>query len=95
MKGLNSIKKQKNAKKAIEKEVEKLLGTFDYTNYKIETFYEDKNDTYYVPKPVFALSCVDDDIRRWLFNDIDCHPNCTVMFIDQAYVKNLEMELFN
>ena len=70
-----SRKARRNAMKTMQHEVEEILNTFDFSNYKIEVFTDDDAHRIIIPKPVFALSLVDEDLRNWVNSLIDQTPD--------------------
>lgn len=75
-----NMKQKKEAYKVMEKEIDHILKTFDYSNYEVSIYYDEKKNTTIVPKPVFALSFINPMVQDWIINQINLHPNCTVRF---------------
>ena len=72
-----SKKESKKAMKVMEAEVQKILKTFDYTNYKIQLRIDPLSKKIFIPKPVFALAMVDSDVCAWMDAQIDKLPYYT------------------
>ena len=70
-----SRKARRNAMNAMMHEAEEILNTFDYSNYEIEVFTDDDAQRIIIPKPVFALSLVDENLRDWILGLIDQNPD--------------------
>ncbi len=64
-----AIKARKNGKKAREllmQELIQILHTMDYSNSELSTWFDEENNKLIVPKPVLALTLIDDEITDWL-----------------------------
>ena len=75
-----SKREKKAAMNLMEEEIREILNTTDYSNYEINIYYDEATDTTIVPKPVFALTFINSDVREWVFNIISQHPESVVRF---------------
>ena len=80
MKKAMSKKEKKAAINQMTKEIMEILTTMDFSNYKIYVYYDEDTNTTIVPKPVYALTFVDSDLREWVFQQIEMHSGCVVRF---------------
>ena len=69
---------RQNVKDIMREEVEEILNTMDFTNYEIQVHYDEKTNTTIIPKPVFALTFVNAEVREWVFGIINLNPGCAV-----------------
>ena len=69
---------RQNVKNIMREEVEKILNTMDFTNYEIQVHYDEKTNTTIIPKPVFALTFVNAEVREWVFSIINLNPGCVM-----------------
>ena len=69
-----SKREAKRAMNTMKKELEEILNTFDYSNYEITIYHDEINHVTIIPKPVFALSFVNEPLRNWLENEISQYP---------------------
>ena len=53
-----------HVKNIMREEIEEILNTMDFSNYEINVHYDDKTNTTIIPKPVFALTCVNEEVRE-------------------------------
>ena len=67
-----------DVKNVMREEVEEILNTMDFTNYEINVHYDEDTNTTIIPKPVFALTFVNAEVREWVFSIINMNPGCTV-----------------
>ena len=67
------ISKYKNlrAMKEICDDLFQVYSTTDYSNYDISVSYNAEEKTLLIPKPVMALSVVDDELHEWIAEQID------------------------
>ena len=66
--------KSKIARKQMFKDLRKVYKSTDYSNYEIEISYDAENKVLIVPKPVMALSLVDEAVGNWLYEQINNLP---------------------
>lgn len=57
-----------DVKNVMREEVEEILNTMDFTNYEINVHYDEDTNTTIIPKPVFALTFVNAEVREWVFS---------------------------
>ena len=69
---------RQNVKDIMREEVEEILNTMDFTNYEIQVHYDEKTNTTIIPKPVFALTFVNAEVREWVFSIINLNPGCVM-----------------
>ena len=74
-----SKKQSKNAMKEMEKELKHILETTDYSTYDISIYYDEKTNKSIIPKPVFALSFVNANLREWIIAQLNMHPSAAVV----------------
>lgn len=67
-----------HVKNIMREEIEEILNTMDFTNYEINVHYDEDTDTTIIPKPVFALTFVNEEVREWVFGIINMNPGCAV-----------------
>ena len=70
-----------DVKNVMREEVEEILNTMDFSNYEINVWYDDKTDTTIIPKPVFALTFVNAEVREWVFEMINLNSGCAVKIV--------------
>ena len=71
-------KMRENVKNIMREEVEEILNTMDFSNYEINVHYDEDTNTTIIPKPVFALTFVNTEVREWVFSIINLNPGCVV-----------------
>ncbi len=67
---LNS-KMSRRDKRMICKDLEETYRNTDYSNYEIKVAYDPEKKTLIIPKPVYALSIVDEDLHDWINEQVD------------------------
>ena len=72
----NLITKVKNhrATKQLYKDLYAAFCDTDYSNYEIGVAYNAEEKNLFIPKPVMALSLVDEDLMDWICEQIDSYP---------------------
>ena len=71
----------KKAMKALHRELEEILRTFDYTNYVPTIFFDHTNNTTIIPKPLFAATLVNMEALEWVIEGINEHPGCEIAIV--------------
>ena len=74
---INSIRSaisNKRAAKHLKEELREILNCTDYSHYEISVSYDAENNVLVVPKPVLALSLVDQELGEWLMNMVEQFP---------------------
>ncbi|MBR0421859.1 MAG: hypothetical protein IJI85_04690 [Clostridia bacterium] len=79
-----STKSPMDANAAMDREIEEILNTFDYSTYKPEVFIDDDNQEITIPLPSFALYLVNESIRHQINHLIDLKPYTVVVFSSNA-----------
>ncbi len=70
----NSKRKNQRAMKQMCKDLREVYESTDYSNYEIKITYDAEHNMLIIPKPVMALSIVDEDVHNWLYEQIDNLP---------------------
>ena len=85
MKDFNTIKisGNKEASERLIKEAERLLKTFDYTNYDGSIYRDDDNEIFIIPTPVYAVALANDALIEEIENTVECFPSYTVKIVDE------------
>ena len=76
---IKTKKANKKAYKVMEKEINEILRTTDYSTYHIAIYPDALAKRFLVPKPVFALSLVDDNVSAWLTEQLNKRPEYAVV----------------
>ena len=61
---VRSKRMSNHVKNIMREEIEEILNTMDFSNYEINVHYDDKTNPTIIPKPVFALTCVNEEVRE-------------------------------
>ena len=64
----------KRAMKRMCKDLAQVYASTDYSNYEIRVSFDAEQNVLIIPKPVMALSFVDEDLRDWIAEQIDNLP---------------------
>ncbi len=75
---VRSKKMMKQVKNVMREEIQEILDYMDFSNYDINVNYDEDTNTTIIPKPVFALTFVNAEVREWVFSIINLNPGCTV-----------------
>ncbi len=71
---INNLKTKMMGKRALKrfcKDLAEVYANTDYSNYEIRVTYDAEQNVLIVPKPVMALSFVDEDLRDWIAERIN------------------------
>ena len=82
-----STKSPMDAKAAMDREIEVILNTFDYSTYEPEVFIDDDAQEITIPLPLFALYLVNESIRHQINHLIDLKPYTVFVFSSYAILR--------
>ena len=74
---INNLKSKimsKRTMKRMYKDLAQVYASTDYSNYEIRVSFDAEQNMLIIPKPVMALSFVDEDLRDWIAEQIDNLP---------------------
>lgn len=74
---INNLKSKISNKRAMKrmcKDLAEVYASTDYSNYEIRVSYDAENKMLIIPKPVMALSFVDEDLSDWISAQISNLP---------------------
>ena len=74
---INNLKSKISNKRAMKrmcKDLAEVYASTDYSNYEIRVSYDAENKMLIIPKPVLALSFVDEDLSDWISAQISNLP---------------------
>ena len=83
----NNIKRNVNEKemmKNMEKEVEQILRTTDYSKIDVAIYTDVPTKRIIIPKAVFALATVNPSVMNWLIASTNQHPDYMQVFIGRT-----------
>ena len=74
--------------KRFVREAKSILRSFDYTDYEINVFIDDEIKAVFIPKPVFALSLINPELREWMLYQVGMYPHYKVAVVDQSAIHS-------
>ena len=74
-------RESKKAMKVMNAEIQEILNNFDFSNYEITIGINDITRHVYVPKPVFVLSLIDENVDAWMTTTVNQHPGYVVAVV--------------
>lgn len=70
---------KKKVMNMMQKELMEILRTTDYSTYELTIYFDEANRTVIIPKPVMALSMVNEAVRNWSAEEVLKHPGYNII----------------